>query len=171
MLGALVYRAMITRRFLYFFVRSVATTVGMAAVVVGCADDGVGLDAMRDLARSRARWEAFGPRSYVYAMEWLCFCPAEYRGPVRITVQDGVAVERVYVETGVPVPEELGSGFPAVDGLFERLVSAMQDGAYQLDVTYDPDLGMPLEFWIDPRQNVADDELGMTVSEAVTPIP
>ena len=81
------------------------------------------------------------------------------------------AVERVFVESGEPVPEDNASGFPTVEGLFERLVSAMEDGAHRVDVTYDPDLGMPLEFWIDHRENVADDELGMTVSEPVTPIP
>ena len=170
MLAALVYGRMITRRFLHL-PRVLGATVGIAAVVFGCADDGVDLDAMRDLARQHARWEAVGPPSYVYAMEWLCFCPAEYRGPVRITVYDGVAVQRVFVESGEPVPEDVASGFPTVDGLFERLVSAMEDGAHRVDVTYDPDLGMPLEFWIDHRENVADDELGMTVSEPVTPIP
>jgi hypothetical protein len=163
-------RRMITRRFLHL-VRAVGTASGIAAVVVGCAGDGVDLAPILDLAHNQARWEAVGPDSYVYAMEWLCFCPVEYRGPVRITVEEGVAVERAYVESGDPVPEDLAAGFPAVDGLFERLASAMQDGAYLVDVTYDPDLGMPLEFWIDPREEVADDELGMTVSEAVTPIP
>jgi len=170
MLTALVFRTMITRRFLNFL-RALGAAAGVASVVVGCADDGVGLDAMRGLARNRARWEAVGPGSYVYAMGWLCFCPTEYRGPVRITVEEGVAIDRVFLETGEPVPEDIASEFPTVDGLFDHLVSAMRGGAYLVDVTYDPALGMPVEFWIDHRENVADDEIGMTVSQAVTPIP
>jgi len=153
---------MIKRHFLHFL-RTLGAVAGMAAIVAGCADDGVGLDAMRDLARNKARWEAVGPGSYAYAMGRLCFCPTEYRGPVRITVEDGIAIDRVFVETGEPVPADIAPEFPTGD--------AMQGGAYRVDVTYDPDLGMPVEFWIDHRENVADDEIGMTVSEAVTPIP
>ena len=148
-----------------------AVLIALCSLLVGC--DGVGPVDERwvDLQAHRTRWDSLGPDSYVYAVERLCFCGVEYRGPVRVRVEDGVAVERVYVGSGLAVPPTIAGEFPPVDGLFELLASAIDSDAYLVEVTYDPVLGVPLDFWIDFDERVADEELGMQVTEAVTPTP
>lgn len=124
-----------------------------------------------DLEVSQSRWDSLGPDTYVYAVERLCFCGVEYRGPVRVRVENGAAVERVYVSTGLAVPAGIAMEFPTVSGLFDIIRSAIEEDAAELEVTYDPALGVPLDFWIDWDERVADEELGMQVTEAVTPAP
>lgn len=127
------------------------------------------MDELTELEAHQARWERVGPASYVYAVERLCFCGADYRGPVRVTVVNGVVVERSYVDSGLDVPDPAAAQFPAVEGLFELLRSAYEAEAHEVRVTYHPTLGVPLDFWIDFNEMMADEELGMRVTEAVTP--
>ena len=123
------------------------------------------------LEANQARWESLGPGFYTYAVERLCFCPAEYRGPVRVTVEDGVAVQRLYVDTGLAPSSEIAPNFPTVQGLFDLVRAAIEADAFEVRATYDPTLGVPLDLWIDYDQMVADEELGMQVTEVVTPAP
>jgi len=128
-------------------------------------------DRLVDLLANQARWDSSGPASYVYGVERLCFCSPDYLGPVRVTVVNGVAVEHVYIDSGLDVPPTIAQAFPTVDGLFALLRSAIESDAFEITVTYDPTLGVPLDFWIDYNQMLADEELGMQVTEAVTPTP
>jgi hypothetical protein len=134
----------------------------------GCGTTGP-VDDLTVLEAHRARWEQVGPASYVYAVERLCFCGADYRGPVRVTVVNRVVVARSYVDSGLDVPDPAAAHFPDVSGLFELLRSAYEAEAREVRVTYHPTLGVPLDFWIDFDETVADEELGMQVTEAVTP--
>lgn len=135
-----------------------------ALLLSACASSGVGPE-VADLAEARQRWEAEGPASYVYAVERLCFCLG--RGPARVTVEDGevVSVEAVEPEDHFEPTAEL---FPSVDGLFEILADAIARDAYSIRATYDPETGVPTEFFIDYDQSIADEELGMRVTEPVT---
>lgn len=149
--------------------RRIAGLVALALVACnGLGPDGV---PRTELEANAQLWETAGPDSYVYAIVRNCFCPEEYRGPVRVRVENGVAVERVYVGSGDPVPEAIASSFPTVDGLFELLRSAYEEEADEVRVTYDPDLGVPVDFWIDYLQMAADEEIGMQVTEEVTALP
>ena len=103
----------------------------------------------------------------MFAVERLCFCGAESRGPVRVRVQGMAVVERVYVDTGGPVPGTFAELFPTVDGLFALVRSAIEGGAYEVRVTYHAVLGVPIDVWIDYIENAVDDELGLTVTESV----
>jgi hypothetical protein len=139
------------------------------ALISSC-ELGLGIASLGDLGRARRRWEATRPLSYEYAIERLCFCPVEYLGPARIRVAGDSVVERSYTATGDPVPELFAAGFPSVDGLFAILAEAYERGAHEVEVTYDPETGVPLEFFIDDEENAADDENGMRVTERVTPV-
>jgi len=125
-----------------------------------------------ELQRHRAIWERTGPSSYAYAVELLCFCA--FRGPARVTVRDGalVSIEVLEPEDGAPSlsQAELAELFPTVDGLFDLLEEAVDRDAYAIDVTYDPASGVPLELYVDYDENVADEEMGMRVTEPVTPL-
>jgi hypothetical protein len=123
-------------------------------------DDG----ARSDLEVARERWEQVRPQSYSMVLTRMCFCAPEGIGPVRIQVVGTTATERVYVDSGEPVPENLAPHFPTVDGLFDVLLDAMARDAHQIQVTYDGDTGIPADLWIDYEANVADEELGYQVT-------
>jgi hypothetical protein len=143
----------------------------LAWLGTGCSDLGVDIRPLTELGRAEARWERFGPESYVYAVRRICYCLVEETGPVRIRVEDGVAVEWTYVDTGNPLPEAARPRFPRVDGLFDILREAYGEDAHDILVSYDPDLGYPTDFSIDYEEQVADEELGMRVTEEPVPIP
>ena len=145
-----------------------ASTVATLSLA-GCDDEGPATQQLRDLSSAQARWARVGPDDYGYAVRRRCFCGAEAIGPVRVTVVDGVATSRVYVSSGEPVPESLAPLFPTVDGLFGILTDAFETGAFSIDVVYDPETGVPLDVFIDYRENVADEEVGFEVTEVVTP--
>ena len=135
-----------------------------ACLVAGCSDIGFDVRSLTELERAEARWERFGPESYVYEVRRLCYCGVESIGPVRVLVGSN-AVVRTYVESGAPVPEDAQPLFPTVQGLFALLRAAFAEAAAEVDVSYDPALGYPTELWIDYDERVADEELGMTVTE------
>jgi hypothetical protein len=137
----------------------------------GCSDLGLDVRSLTELERAEARWDRFEPESYVYAVQRICFCLVEETGPVRVRVEDGVAVEWTYVVTGDPLPEAARPRFPTVDGLFDILREAYAEDAYDVHVSYDPDLGYPTEFSIDYEEQVADEELGMRVTQEPLAIP
>jgi len=141
--------------------------VGLSASA--CASDHLGPQ-RTDLERNRERWEATRPDRYVYAVERLCFCLM--RGPARVTVENDEVVSVLLVdpEEGAS-PSQAGEGlFPDVDGLFDILEDALERDAHGIEVTYDPATGAPLEFFIDYLENAIDEELGMRVTEPVTPL-
>ena len=134
----------------------------------GCSDLGFDVRSLTELERAEIRWSRFGPDSYVYAARRICFCP--FDAPVRVRVESGIAVAWTYVGTGEPVPESMRPFFPTVEGLFAILREAYADGAHDVRVSYDPALGYPAEFAIDYEEHVADEELGMQVTEEPVPI-
>ncbi|MBM4183134.1 MAG: hypothetical protein FJ207_02800 [Gemmatimonadetes bacterium] len=146
--------------------RIVSLLVG-CALLAGCSDLGFDVRSLTDLERARSRWERTRPNAYVYAIERLCFCPVEYIGPVRVRVQGDTVLERVYVDSGSPVPSGVADFFPTVDGLFAILADAYSDDADDVRVTYDPVTGVPVDFFIDYMEMAADEELGMRVTEDV----
>ena len=94
-------------------------------------------------------------------------------GRSRAGVRDGVDGETVASQLygdGRPVNAVAVGWFPSVDGLFAVLLEAFDEDAHEIRVTYDPQLGVPINFLIDYSQNTIDEELGFTVTEAVQPV-
>jgi hypothetical protein len=137
----------------------------LATSLYGC--DAVGPE-LSDLERARARWESRGLSDYTYAIRRLCFC--SYVGPVRVTVENGAVVSLTPVGGEEPPFELTAELFPGVEGLFDILQEAVGRDAHSITVTYDPETGVPLEFFIDYDEFIADEELGMEVTESVTPL-
>ena len=134
--------------------------------VVGLGDGGEG-----ELERNRERWVALSVTSYEYVVSRRCLCPPSFLGPVRVRVEDGVVTQRTYVNPGDPIPGEPGEAFPSVDGLFDALADAYERDAHSVEVTYDPETGVPLDIYIDYEENTADEELGFEVSTLPVSLP
>jgi hypothetical protein len=147
--------------------RIIALLVGLSATA--CSDLGFDVRPLTELEKAEATWDRFGPESYVYAVQRICFCLADESGPVRVWVDDGVAGQWTYVATGNPLPEPARSRFPSVAGLFDILREALTQDAHEVQVSYDPEFGYPTEFSIDYDEQVADEELGMRVTEEPVP--
>jgi hypothetical protein len=140
------------------------------SVLAGCSDP-FGVRTLTELERARRRWEAWRPETYAYAVERLCFCGSKYRGPARVHVRGDSVMARVYVDSGEPVSATFAGAFPSVEGLFEILVDAYERHAHAVRVTYDPESGVPVDFWIDYQEMAADEETGVRVTESVTGSP
>ncbi len=150
------------------WIRPVFVMIAAVMGLIACSDGGpvTEIDSLDD---ALSLWHDVGPASYTVAIERQCFCGPDGRGPVRVTVINGKIVGQVYVASGASVTGDAQGWFPDVDGLFEILRGAMDDGAHEIRVTYDPANGVPVDFWIDYDENTADEELGFLVTESVQP--
>jgi len=116
-----------------------------------------------DLAEARARWEAADIDNYTYTIERQCFCPEQYRGPFAVKVEGGEITEATW--SGGPAGEDVQ--IPTVEELFRRVAEAYAEGADEVRVTYDGPRGYPTVVWIDESRQMADEEVGYTVSGLV----
>lgn len=143
--------------------RGVLTLLVAAA---GCGTTGPHGDLASEIEANREIWRQLGPASYQYGIQRICFCGPDAIGPVRVTVQDGTVVSRVYTDSGTPVPDDFEPLFPDVEGLYEVLLDALERDAAQIDVTWDSVTGLPSEFFIDYNEQIADEEVGFRIDEA-----
>lgn len=105
-------------------------------------------------------WESQHFDDYALTYQISCFCPPLARGPFEVVVRDGAVVSVQY--EGEPIEPE-GLQIYTVDDLFGLLDDAFEREAENINVTYDAELGYPVEFFIDYSQGIADEELGATV--------
>jgi hypothetical protein len=132
-----------------------------AAVSCGILDPE---DPDRDaLESARDRWEDQGPDSYRMNVTRICFCAVEWIGPVLVRVTP-TGVTRTYVSDGRAVLVDAERFFPTVEGLFDEIEEALEEGAHRVQATYDPRSGAPLEVFIDYDERVADEEQGWTLT-------
>jgi hypothetical protein len=121
-------------------------------------------DAQRDeLESARSRWEMVGPAAYRTIQNHVCFCGTDLRGPIEIRV-GAAGTTRTYVADGRAVPSNLVQFFPTVEELFGEIEEALDEGADEVRVTYDPTTGAPLDVWIDYSERTADEEQGWMLS-------
>lgn len=151
--------------------RTVVSLLALAGTLAACADLGPGDEDLRaEIAANRRTWEAKRPPAYVCEVERLCFCGEDGRGPVRVRVVSGGVQARAYTASGAAVPSQLEAYFPGVEGLFDILEDAVERDAHQIQVTWDPESGIPMDFWIDYQANLADEEQGYRVVAAPQPL-
>ena len=134
-----------------------------------CSDQGPPPGVDEEIVANYVLWQATRPASYRYTVERQCFCSEEWRGPVVVEVVGDQVVARSYAGTGAPVPTDAAEVFPSVDGLYRILEDAVQAGAHQIQVTWDSATGLPLSFWIDYEERVADEEQGYQIVALPTP--
>jgi putative hemolysin len=128
----------------------------------GTPTDGTDLAAaLVALDAAEARWQASGIRSYTMVQRPVCFCPEIVH---TVTVED----ERIVAVETVTDMEPAMVGASTVTEVFARIRRAIEEGAAEVRVTYDPVTGVPLEVWVDIDRLMADEEWGVTIT-AFTP--
>lgn len=121
--------------------------------------------AQADLQQAQQRWQAQTLDSYSYTLALSCFCVDEVRQPVVITVTDGETASIVRAEGGDPASAEFFVDYNTVDKLFALIQKAIDEGADEVAVTYDPTLGYPIDIKVDTSFQMADEELYLTMSD------
>lgn len=155
------------------FPRSVSIDPAPGAVddEFGFAVDGLVLgrnaELRAQLNAQREKWAAQRIEDYQLTLSRSCFCAPQGAGLVVLTVMEGEPVEWLYFLSGDPLEPEWQAVFPTVDGLFDFIADAIDRGAEDLSVTYDPDLGLPIEVRADYRLAAADEEIAYRIEKIV----
>ena len=130
-----------------------------------------------EIAAQREKWAAQRIDDYQLTFSRVCFCAPEGAGLVVLSVLEDEPVEWLYFLSGDPVAPEWRAVFPTVHGLFGFLEDAIDRGAERIDVTFDPDLGLPTSVRVDYRIAAADEEIGyeveklLPIDDGVAPTP
>ena len=135
--------------------------------VVACDDKGGEIGPGSDLQELNERWDrwqAVEPAAYDYEFQWVCFCVDEVTQPVRVAVGESIVQSVTVIETGEPVDPDVLATYRTINELFLLLERAYEDGADQVRVEYDAELGYPVDAFIDYDFGVADEELGFSAS-------
>lgn len=138
--------------------------LALLAAVAGCDGNFAGVGEIGDLSRARARWQASGLTDYDFTFQRACFC--EFRGPVLVTVRQGVVQSATIIATGEALTATELERVPTVDGLFEIAAHAAT-AADRVSVRYDPVLGYPTLIDVDWIANAVDDEESLLASGVV----
>ncbi len=115
----------------------------------------------QDLDAARARWASAGFTHYEYRYNVSCFCPGPH--DVVIEVIDDKVVDTRDPENGQPVTVQIPGLLFTVPQLFDRIQSELET-ADTLRVDFDPDTGHPIEYYVDPVTELADEELWVRIT-------
>ncbi|WP_298449030.1 DUF6174 domain-containing protein [uncultured Marinobacter sp.] len=143
----------------------------MALLLSGCgtaasdASTGKSENTPETLAQAQALWSDKGIVDYQITVQQSCFCPADLRQPVRVTVADGKLVDVTGLEQSIQDPGQLDVERLTVPGLFRFIERAEQGEVHRLTVDYDPRYGFPVYIDYDGHQMIADDEYQYELSD------
>ena len=121
---------------------------------------------IRSAAKATATWNALHASSYSFHYAAACFCP---RVVGVVTVTSGVV-------TGWNAdPASSGDDrnddslppkfLPTIDELLSDSARAEREATGKVEITYDPETGVPIHAFIDWIKNAIDDEFGWTVRD------
>lgn len=140
----------------------------LVPLALGASCSVLGLDSYDDererLEAARETWDAQNIDSYSYVLRRICFCAGATQ-PARVVVENGQKVSVTLVETGEPVAEYEVEFFLTIDELFDFVEDAIDREAHSIEVTYDPDRGIPLTISIDYEEMAVDEEMAFEASQ------
>ncbi len=119
----------------------------------------------QDLAAAQKLWTSKNITNYTMVQERSCFCPEEWRRPMRFEVNNGV------VQTGVvyyndkdkeKVPSTIDAKLNSVTDAFAIVQDAIDQEVDNLEVVYDKVSGYPTTISIDYSVMMADEEQYLT---------
>jgi Family of unknown function (DUF6174) len=135
-----------------------AAALLLAAVLPACTTTSPD-DPGDDVLANRRRWQSLRITDYQVQFRTICFCTTETTAPVILQVRGGAITSATRVADGAAVPPSAWTGrYYTVDQVFDLIVKAKAQGAFQVRVTYDALLGYPTGVFIDYRAELADEE-------------
>lgn len=106
----------------------------------------------QDLDAAEQVWAARGIDDYSYLLRRSCFCPPGYGDEKRMVVVDGAPAQ----------PKEAFATVPALHAYIQK---SIDDKAERVEVTYEK--GVPVGIYVDQSSQIADEELGLSVSDFI----
>jgi len=113
---------------------------------------------------NRQLWNQQKLTNYRFTFSRSCFCVTQATQPVQITVRNGQVASITAVNNNEPVDAELFQQYNSIPKLFGIMEDAIARKASSITVKYDPKLGYPTQINIDYDQQMADEELFLTIS-------
>jgi hypothetical protein len=137
----------------------------MALILTACASANA-LDNQSEIEKNKEKWQEAGISHYRFNVAVGCFCVFSQDMPLVIEVKDGNVVSMAFQNGKEIDPSfmELFNKYATVDRIFGEVEAALNGGADNVVVQYDPTYGFPTEVTIDVEQQAADDELYLTIS-------
>jgi hypothetical protein len=120
-------------------------------------------DALARLMKHRALWDDLGATHYRMVQQVTCYCRHPHL--VSIEVRDGQIVSVRDVWSGEEVAEPLPRNYRTIEEIFDLLADAIERSAYSLSVTYSPDVGAPLNLYINYSRAIVDEEIGYEITD------
>ena len=144
----------------------------MLAPLCGCdilrLGDDRHVDTQSRLDNNRKKWDSEMASNYQFYFQWSCYCTMDFVAEVNITVRENRIHDAVLVESDVPISLDAAiERYKVMDGLFDLLQSAIDENAHTITAKYHPELGYPIEVWIDYEQNSVDEELGFSIHNLI----
>ena len=143
---------------LLLLVTVAAVAIGLSWSALAARGGGATVDSPRSV------WADQAVDDYRYTVQVGCFCIREMTRPVVVEVADGALLSLTYADDGTAADPLLFERFTSVEKLYAVIDDAAAQNAVQLDVTYDEALGVPTQISIDISQQMADEELYLTIS-------
>ncbi len=128
-----------------------------------------GSDAQQQLDANRKKWNSLDIQDYSFTLQRNCFCRGDAIRPINIEVRDGSVAKATYADTGELLPDDRKTNKQSVynlnaDGVFNLVEQGIKSGAAKVDVRYDKQYGLPTSIYIDQSFQIADEEMGYTIS-------
>jgi hypothetical protein len=112
-----------------------------------------------ELRQNRERWVDHNIANYRYTLQTHCLCPPEYGQLVVIEVRDNRMVSITSALDSSSVDNQGFDHIDTIEKLFNIIQDAIDNDAYNIEVSYDPDFGYPRQVSIDYEEKIADEEM------------
>ena len=141
----------------------IATIWFSSSLAIACEESN-----KQSFERNQQKWQTANLSSYSYIVHQQCFCPPEYRQPIRVLVQDGKVISAEFLdEENKTVSSQLINSLNTISDWFVVIENASNEHAARLEVDYDSELGYPKKIDIDMRERMVDDEQTVIISSVV----
>lgn len=138
----------------------------MTLVLAACSAVAGAAGDQSEIEQNKEKWQDQGISHYRYNLHISCFCVFVENMPLVIEVQDGEVVSMEFQNGSEIDPSllELFERYATIDRVFAEVEAGLNGAADNVVVKYDPTYGFPTEVTIDVEEQVADDEVYLTLS-------
>jgi hypothetical protein len=118
-----------------------------------------------NLFRAQSRWDRAGVSAYTYTFETMCFCPEEIRTATDVQVLDAEIIDLSFVDPKFVDEVPFQERFKTIDELLALVQDAIDRSAASIRAEFHPELGYPVDVFIDYEAMMADEEFGFLVGD------
>ncbi|MGE0401094.1 MAG: DUF6174 domain-containing protein [Kofleriaceae bacterium] len=144
--------------------------IALATIAIaGCSDGNTSDKSPGEyqLETARADFRRTIIPSYTFRWRESCACPSEITNTIQIAVSGYTEITDATYASGGAVPANVRARLLTIDGVFDTIQAAFDEGADEIDVEYNLAYGYPTAVAIDYDTQIADEELSLTISDVL----